>query len=44
MVYRRATQGRTNFVGWRISRRGSGFCWQMVLLFAIGAAVYYFMN
>ena len=49
MVYRRSPSGRTNFgrshFGQRgVRRRGGGFRWQIMLLFAIGAAVYYFMN
>ena len=49
MVYRRSPSGRTNFgrshFGRRgVRRRGGGFRWQIMLLFAIGAAVYYFMN
>lgn len=44
MVYRRASQGRSNFGGRRVSRRGGGFRWQIMLLFAVGAAIYYFVN
>ena len=49
MVYRRSPYGRTNLggrrrVGRTVRRRGGGFRWQITLLFAIGAAVYYFMN
>ncbi len=44
MVYRRASQERSNFGGRRVSRRGGGFRWQIMLLFAIGAAIYYFVN
>ncbi len=32
------------FAGRRTSRRGGGFRWQIMVLFAIGAAIYYFMN
>jgi len=32
------------FGGRRTSRRGGGFRWQIMVLFAIGAAIYYFMN
>lgn len=39
MVYRRNLGGRG-----RISRRRGGFRWQIMLLFAIGAGVYYFAN
>lgn len=35
---------RNQFGGRRVSRRGGGFRWQVMVLFAIGAAVYYFMN
>lgn len=35
---------RNQFGGRRSSRRGGGFRWQIMVLFAIGAAVYYFMN
>ena len=35
---------RNQFVGRRTSRRGGGFRWQIMVLFAIGAAIYYFMN
>lgn len=39
MNYRRSSFGRRS-----VRRRGGGFRWQIMLLFAIGAAVYYFMN
>lgn len=39
MVY-----GRTNFGRSSASRRGGGFRWQLALLFAAGAAFYYFTN
>ena len=39
MVY-----GRTNFGRSSASRRGGSFRWQLALLFAIGAAFYYFTN
>jgi len=42
MVYRRNNLGRTS-LGGRGRRRG-GFRWQIMLLFGIGAAVYYFAN
>ena len=42
MVMRRQLGGRTMQRGAR--RRGGGFRWQIMLLFAIGAAVYYFAN
>lgn len=35
---------KNQFGGQRSSRRGGGFRWQIMVLFAIGAAVYYFMN
>ncbi len=35
---------RNQFGGRRSSRRGGGFRWPVMVLFAIGAAVYYFMN
>lgn len=35
---------RSSFGSRRVSRRGGGFRWQIMLLFAIGAAIYYFMN
>lgn len=35
---------RNQFGGRRSSRRGGGFRWPIMVLFAIGAAVYYFMN
>ena len=49
MVYRRQQYGRANLGGMgrggrRVRRRGGGFRWQIMLLFAAGAAVYYFMN
>lgn len=39
MVY-----GRTNFGRSSGRRRGGGFRWQLALVFAIGAAIYYFSN
>lgn len=44
MVNRRASLGRSNFGGRSVRRRGGGFRWQIMLLFAVGAAVYYFAN
>jgi len=38
MVYRRTARGG------RMMRRRGGFRWQIMLLFAVGAAVYYFAN
>lgn len=35
---------RNQFGGRRSSRRGGGFRWPIMVLFAIGAAIYYFMN
>jgi len=35
---------RANFGGRSVRRRGGGFRWQIMLLFAVGAAVYYFAN
>lgn len=35
---------RNQFGGRRASRRGGGFRWQIMVLFAIGAGIYYFMN
>lgn len=43
MVYRQQL-GRSNSGGRSMRRRGGGFRWQIMVLFAIGAAVYYFMN
>lgn len=44
MVYRQSNLGRRRVSRRHTSRRGGGFRWQIMLLFAIGAAVYYFMN
>lgn len=44
MVYRRSSFGGSNFGRRTVGRRGGGFRWQIMLLFAIGAAIYYFMN
>lgn len=44
MVNRRANFSRSNFGGRSVRRRGGGFRWQIMLLFAVGAAVYYFAN
>jgi len=44
MVNHRASFGRSNFGGRSVRRRGGGFRWQIMLLFAVGAAVYYFAN
>eukprot|EP00919_Chromeraceae_sp_WS-2016_P011916 GHVR01027857.1.p1 GENE.GHVR01027857.1~~GHVR01027857.1.p1 ORF type:complete len:292 (-),score=31.11 GHVR01027857.1:107-982(-) len=44
MVNRRASLNRSNFGGRSVRRRGGGFRWQIMLLFAVGAAVYYFAN
>ncbi|MGJ8561248.1 MAG: M48 family metallopeptidase [Litorimonas sp.] len=48
MVNRRASfrrsAGRSNFGGRSVRRRGGGFRWQIMLLFAVGAAIYYFAN
>lgn len=45
MVNRYSRQmGRSQFRGRRGLRRGGGFRWPIMLLFAIGAAVYYFAN
>lgn len=44
MVNRRASFNRSNFGGRSVRRRGGGFRWQIMLLFAVGAAVYYFAN
>ena len=41
---RRSTSGMSQFGGGRTLRRRSGFRWQIMLLFAVGAAIYYFMN
>ncbi|CAM3820522.1 M48 family metallopeptidase [Litorimonas haliclonae] len=35
---------RNQFGGRRTSRRGGGFRWQIMVLFAIGAGIYYFTN
>ncbi|MEP6342332.1 MAG: M48 family metallopeptidase [Maricaulaceae bacterium] len=43
MAYQRSNFGRTSLGGSRARRRG-GFRWQIMLLFGIGAAVYYFAN
>lgn len=44
MVNRRTSLNRSNFGGRSARRRGGGFRWQIMLLFAVGAAVYYFAN
>lgn len=44
MVNRRASLNRSNFGGRSVRRRGGGFRWQIMVLFAIGATVYYFAN
>ena len=45
MVNRRSPYGRANLGGRRMMRRrGGGFRWQIMLLFAVGAAIYYFTN
>lgn len=44
MVNRRASFRRPNLGGQSVRRRGGGFRWQIMLLFAVGAAVYYFAN
>lgn len=44
MVNRRANFSRSNFGGRSVRRRRGGFRWQIMLLFAVGAAVYYFAN
>ncbi|MGB6230277.1 MAG: M48 family metallopeptidase [Litorimonas sp.] len=48
MVFRRSAFGRSNLGGRRmgrtVGRRGGGFRWQIMVLFAIGAAIYYFVN
>lgn len=44
MVNRRAQLGRSNFGRRSVRRRGGGFRWQIMLLFAVGAGIYYFMN
>lgn len=41
---RRTRSGMSQLGGGRSLRRRGGFRWQIMLLFAIGAAVYYFMN
>jgi len=43
MAYGRSNFGRSSLGGRRTRRRG-GFRWQIMLLFGIGAAVYYFAN
>lgn len=44
MVNRRASFRRSNLGGRSVRRRGGGFRWQIMVLFAVGAAVYYFAN
>jgi predicted Zn-dependent protease len=44
MVNRRQSFNRSNLGGRSVRRRGGGFRWQIMLLFAVGAAVYYFAN
>lgn len=44
MVNRRASLGRSNFGGRSVRRRGGGFRWQIMVLFAVGAGIYYFAN
>ena len=44
MVNRRVAFNRSNLGGRSVRRRGGGFRWQIMLLFAVGAAVYYFAN
>jgi predicted Zn-dependent protease len=44
MVNRRASFNRSNFGGRTVRRRGGGFRWQIMLVFAVGAAIYYFAN
>lgn len=41
---RRSAQGMSQLGGGRRLRRRGGFRWQIMLLFAVGAAIYYFMN
>jgi len=41
---RRTARGMSQLGGGRGIRRRGGFRWQIMLLFAVGAAVYYFMN
>ena len=41
---RRTAQGMSQLGGGRRLRRRGGFRWQIMLLFAVGAAIYYFMN
>ncbi len=41
---RRSRQGMSQLGGGRSLRRRGGFRWQIMLLFAIGAGIYYFMN
>ena len=43
MAYGRSNFGRSSLGGGRSRRRG-GFRWQIMLLFGIGAAIYYFAN
>lgn len=44
MVNRRASFHQSNFGRGSVRRRGGGFRWQIMLVFAVGAAVYYFAN
>lgn len=44
MVNRRASLGRSNFGGRSVRRRGGDFRWQIMVLFAVGAGIYYFAN
>lgn len=41
---RRTANGMSQLGGGRTLRRRGGFRWQIMLLFAVGAAIYYFMN
>lgn len=41
---RRTSRGMSQLGGGRNLRRRGGFRWQIMLLFAVGAAIYYFMN
>lgn len=41
---RRTANGMSQLGGGRGVRRRGGFRWQIMLLFAVGAAIYYFMN
>jgi len=41
---RRTARGMSQLGGGRGLRRRGGFRWQIMLLFAVGAAIYYFMN